>query len=96
MEIIVRIQEQGALQEREYTNRQTGATEKFASMPFVLTHGGDAIYAEMIQEQARKQGTLSKDYYYMATLQYQVRPWDDQNGTRHYENRVTITKLCVL
>ena len=96
MELIVRIQEQGALQEREYQNRQTGAMEKFASMPFVLSHGGDVFYAEMIQEQARRQTELSKDFYYVATLQAQVRPWDDQQGGKHYENRLTQTKLCVL
>ena len=49
-----------------------------------------------IQEQARKQGTLSKDFYYLATLQMQARPWTDQNGVQRYENRVTITKLTVL
>ena len=96
MELIVRIQEQGALQEREYQNKQTGAMEKFASMLFLLTHGGDSIVAEAIQEQARKQGTLSKDYYYLATLQMQARPWTDQNGVQRYETRVTITKLTVL
>lgn len=96
MELIVRIQEQGSLQEREYQNRQTGVTEKFASMPFVLQHGDSTLYAEMIQEQARRQAALSKDFYYVATLQAQVRPWEDQQGAKHYENRLTLTKLCVL
>lgn len=96
MEIIVRIQEQGALQEREFTNRQTNMQEKFATMPFILVHGSDVFYAEMIQEQARRQTELSKDFYYVATLQAQVRPWDDQQGAKHYENRLTLTKLCVL
>ena len=96
MEIICRIQEQGALQEREYTNQTTGTTEKFASMPFILQSGGDTIFAEMVQEQARKQGTLSKDYYYKASLQLSARPWTDQQGQRRVENRVTLTKICVL
>ena len=96
MEIICRIQEQGALQEREYTNQTTGTTEKFASMPFILQSGGDTIFAEMLQEQARKQGALSKDYYYKASLQLSARPWTDQQGQRRVENRVTLSKICVL
>ena len=96
MELIVRIQEQGALQEREYQNRQTGSMEKFASMPFVLSHGGDTIFAEAVQELARKMSALYRDYYYLATLQVQARPWTDQQGVQRYENRVVLTKLCVL
>ena len=34
MELIVRIVSQGALEEREYPNKQTGTPEKFATMPF--------------------------------------------------------------
>jgi len=96
MELIVRIQEQHALQEREYKNRQTGATEKFASVGFELVHGDCTFYAEMIQEQARKVGTLSKDFYYVATILAQSRSWEDQEGTKRFENRLTLTKLCVL
>ena len=95
MEIICRIIEQQALQEREYTTQQ-GTKEKFASMGFVLQSGGETIFAEMVQEQARKQGELSKDYYYKATLQANARPWTDQQGQQRYENRVTLTKIAVL
>lgn len=92
----MRIQEQGSLQEREYQNRQTGAVEKFATVPFVLQHADCTFYAEMIQEQARKVGTLPKDFYYLATLQATARPWEDQQGAKRYENRLTLTKICVL
>jgi single-stranded DNA-binding protein len=95
MEIICRIIEQGALQEREYQTQQ-GTKEKFASMGFVLQSGGETIFAEMVQEQARKQGELPKDYYYKATLQAYARPWTDQQGQQRYENRVTLTKIAVL
>ena len=95
MEIICRIIEQQALQEREYTTQQ-GTKEKFASMGFVLQSGGETIFAEMVQEQARKQGELPKDYYYKATLQTYARPWTDQQGQQRYENRVTLTKIAVL
>ena len=96
MEIICRIQEQGALQEREYTNQQTGTTEKFATMPFVLQSGADTVYCEMVQEQARKQAALPKDYYYKATLQLRARPWQDQQGQQRWENRVTLTSISIL
>ena len=96
MELIVRIQDQHALQEREYVNKQTNLPEKFASMGFILQHGDCTFYAEMIQEHARKAGALSKDFYYVATLQAQARPWEDQQGGMRFENRLTLTKLCVL
>lgn len=96
MEIICRIIEQGALQEREYQNRQTGNTERFASMGFVLQSGGDSFYAEMVQEQARKQGPLARDFFYKAQLQAKARPWDDQQGVKHYENSITIIRIALL
>jgi len=95
MELTVRIVNQGALEEREFTNQQTGQKEKFATMPFVLQHGSDKIYAEMIQEQARKQGTLDPNYYYVAYLSLQARPWTDQQGKQRWENRVTLNKIVV-
>ncbi len=95
MELICRIIEQGALQEREYTTQQ-GTREKFASMGFLLQSGSDTLYAELVQEQARKQAALSKDYYYKVQLQTQHRPWNDQQGQLRHENRVTLTKIAVL
>ena len=96
MELTVRIVNQGALEEREFTNQQTGQKEKFATMPFVLQHGSDKIYAEMIQEQARKQGTLDPNYYYVANLSVQARPWTDQQGRQRYETRVVLNRISVL
>ena len=95
MEIICRIAEQSALQEREYTTQQ-GTTERFASMGFILQSGSESIYAEMVQEQARRQGMLSKDFYYKASLQLSARPWTDQQGQQRWENRITITKIATL
>lgn len=97
MEIIVRIKEQGALVEREFTNRD-GMQEKFAVVPFVLTHGGDSFFAEMVQENARKVGsvTLSKDYYYLASLTCSVREWTDKENKVHKEPRIVLNKLIVL
>ena len=96
MEIIVRIANQGALEEREYTNQQTGMTEKFASMPFVLQHGTDTIHAEMIQEQARKQGVLDPNYYYLATLNFKAQPVKTKDGGEFVKNNVTLTKIALL
>ena len=95
MELIVKIIRQGALQEREYTNKQ-GVTEKFASMPFVLQHGSDTYYCEMVQEQARKQGKLDPNYYYVATLSSQARAWQDQSGAERYETRITLNRISPL
>ena len=95
MEIICRIAEQSALQEREYTTQQ-GTKEKFASMGFLLQSGSESVYAEMVQEQARRQGVLSKDYYYKATIAATAREWKDQQGQTHYENRLTLTKIATL
>lgn len=96
MEIICRIQQQDALEEREYESRQTGNREKFASMGFHLVSGGDSLYCEMIQEQARKQVELSKDFYYKATLSFTERTFTDKNGKTRYENSLMLTKICVL
>ena len=95
MEIIVRIKEQGVLKEREFTNRD-GVAEKFASVPFVLTHGSDVFFAEMVQDVARKAGTLSKDYYYVASLSCTAREWTDKNNETRYENRFILNKLSIL
>jgi hypothetical protein len=95
MEIICRITDQQALTEREYTTQQ-GSVEKFATMGFVLQAGSETLYAEMVQEQARKQGTLSKDFYYKATISATARTWQDQQGQSRYENRLTLTKMAVL
>jgi hypothetical protein len=95
MEIICRIQAQGDLQEREYQTRQ-GSTEKFATMPFVLASGGDTFYCEMVQEQARKQGKLDNSYYYKATIAAKAQPWNDQQGQQRWENRLALTKICML
>ena len=54
MELQVRIASQGNLEEREFTNNETGQKEKFATMPFVLQHGSDRIYCEMVQEQTER------------------------------------------
>ena len=96
MELTVRIVNQGALEEREYTNQQTGQKEKFATMPFVLQHGSDKMFAEMIQEQARKQAVLDPNFYYVASLSMQARPWTDQQGKQRYENRIVLNKIAVL
>jgi hypothetical protein len=95
MEIICRIQMQGNLQEREYQTQQ-GTQEKFATMPFVLASGGETLYVEMVQEQARKQGALDPNYYYKATIAATARPWTDQQGQQRWENRLVLTKIAVL
>ena len=96
MEIIVTIVDQQALQEREYDNKNTGQREKFATMGFLLRHADCTFFCEMVQEQARRQTVLDRNYYYVATVQAQARPWQDQQGATRYENRLTLTKLAPL
>ncbi len=96
MELTVRIQEQLPLQEREYYNNRTGSNEKFASMGFLLSHGTDTFYAEMIQEQARAAAQYAKNCYYVAHINFASRPWTDQQGVERFENRLTLTSLAVL
>ena len=94
MEIICRVIEQHPLQEREYT--RNGIPGKFASMGFLLQSGDDQLYCEMVQESARQQGTLSKDFYYKATLNARVRDWTDSNHQTRHEQGLTLVKIAVL
>jgi len=96
MELIVRIVKQEALQEREFDNKRTGQREKFATMGFVLQHGSETFYAEMLQEQARKQGVLDPNYYYVANISLEARSWNDQQAVEHFETRVRINKIALL
>ncbi len=96
MELTVKIEKQFPLQEREYTNSRTGSNEKFASMGFLLAHGADTFYAEMIQEQARAAAQYAKNCYYVAHINCAARPWTDQQGVERFENRLTLTSLAVL
>ncbi len=95
MELICRIQMQSALQEREITTRQ-GQKEMFAPMPFLLVRGDETFFAEMIQEQERKQCQLDVNYYYKAQLQPTVTTWRDQQGVERFTNQLRLTKITVL
>lgn len=95
MELVCRIIEQGVLNEREFTNRD-GNPERFASMPFTLQHGSDVIYAEMVQDTARKMGQLDKAYFYVATLNFQVRKYTDKDGRERFETRAICSKIVFL
>ena len=54
MEIIAKITKIGAMNERQYTNRQTGQVETFKSVGVWLYRGGDVISCEAVQENASK------------------------------------------
>lgn len=95
MELLVKVKKQGALQEHEYKNKQ-GVVERFATMPFLLQRGSDTFYCEMVQEQARKQGALLPEAFYMASISLQARPWKDQSGAERYETRITLNRISPL
>jgi hypothetical protein len=96
MEIICRIFKQLPLEEREYVNQQTGEREKFASMGFVLQSGADRYYAEMLQEQARKQPRLDPNYFYKAYLSADVRSYVDKTGQERHESRLKLNRICLM
>lgn len=95
MEIIVRIKEELPLTEREFTNRN-GMVEKFASKGLILQSGGETIYCELLQENARNCGNLDKNFYYKAQLQVNARDWEDSNHQRRWENRIIVKSLAIL
>ncbi len=95
MELICRIEDQMALTEREFTDTQ-GMPQKFASMGFLLSHGGTRVYAEMVQEQAHACPQLPRNCYYVANLSVRARKWQDAQGADRYENRIVINSLTVL
>ena len=96
MEIICRIFKQLPLEEREFTNQQTGEKEKFASMGFVLQCGCERLYAEMLQEQARKQPQLDTNYFYKAYLTSDVRSYIDKMGSERHETRLKLNRICLM
>lgn len=65
-------------------------------MPFVLKHGSDTIYAEMIQENARSCGPIDKSRLYYATLQFTASVSKDKDGNGWMRTRVTVQKFADL
>ena len=93
MELLVKIQSQGALTERDVDNNETGMKVKFASKPFILQHGADTIYAEMIQENARACPYIDTSKLYYADLKLTAAKSTDQNGKVWMKTRVTINRF---
>lgn len=94
MEKTVRILQQLAFQERNYTDRN-GQQQTFASMGFILTDGVDTFYAEMQGDMARSNRDIHPDPDLLHQVQTQIsaREYQDKDGKRHYSNEVRIVKL---
>lgn len=95
MEIIGRIISQSPLQTVETRNRE-GKTEMLSILGFELQSGSDRLYAEMLQEQARRQATLDYNHLYKACLKPGVHTWTDQGGQERYETRVTLQSITLM
>ena len=96
MELLVSIVNQGALTERQIVNKNTGMTEMFATMPFVMKHGSDTFFAEMLQDNARKCGPIDKSRLYYATLQFTSQTSKDKDGNEWTRTRVTVQRFADL
>ena len=103
MELIVGIVEQYELKERTYQDKQTMQQKTFASRGFILSHGADRFYCEMVEEDARQYVKLVPNIdfpsgarvtrQFVATINSRVRKWNDQNGEERFENRLILSKL---
>lgn len=103
MEIIVGIVEQYDLKERTYQDKQTMQQKTFASRGFILSHGADRFFCEMVEEEARQYVKLVPNIdfpsgarvtrQFVATINSRVRSWKDQNGEDRFENRLILSKL---
>ena len=101
MEIIAKITKVGAVNERQYTNKQTGAVETFKSVGVWLYRGGDLIYAEAVQETASKliEAQAKNDMQNRAAfvrLTSMVRDYTDSNGVVHYNTEMRLTNWELL
>lgn len=95
MEIIAKIINVGAVNERQYTNRLTGKVETFKSVG-VWLRGLEDIYAEAVQETASKliEAQAKNDMQDRAAivrLVQRVRDYTDQNGVVHYTTEMRLT-----
>lgn len=89
MEVIVRIKEQAPAVVR-------GDRNKFTIVGFKLLHGSDEFFAEMVKEGEQQVSTLSKDFYYVASIQFSTRDYKDKNNNDRFENRIRLNRLDVL
>jgi hypothetical protein len=103
MELIVGIVEQYDLKERPYQDKQTMQQKIFASRGFILSHGADRFFCEMVEDEARQYVKLAPNIdfpsgarvtrQFVATINSRVRQWKDQNGEERFENRLILSKL---
>ena len=95
MEIIAKITKIGAMNERQYTNRQTGQVETFRTVGVWLYRGGDLIYCEAVQENASKlieaqvQNDLQNTTCFLR-LTSMVRDYTDRNNEVHYTTEMRL------
>ena len=50
-------------------------------MGFLLRHGNDTLYAEMVQDTARRQGKLEQGQLYVASISFSGNELERRAGT---------------
>lgn len=95
MEIICRVEEQGALVENEFTAKD-GSKKKKETMRFKLKCGSDSFYADMVFENARNQGVVDKSCLYKATIYLEGVSGESEDHRSWSTTRITLIRLCVL
>lgn len=92
MEKTLQIVQQGALTERQYTDRN-GVPQVFASRGFILTDGIDTFYAEATGDYARSLGQFDTSLLHRTQLQMYFREYKDKDGNTRYTNEIRIIKI---
>ena len=86
MEIIAKIINVGALNERQYTNSQTGQQETFKTIGMEVQYGIDVFYVEATQETAERfskehtESDLQNKPIFLRIFSV-VRSYTDKSGT---------------
>ena len=56
----------------------------------------DTLYAEMVQDTARRQGKLEQGQLYVASISFSAMSWNVEQGLPRMYNQVILTKLVKL
>ena len=96
MELLVRIKNQGPLQQRNWTNPRTGENVVISSVELTLSDGIDSFVAEATDQLAIaiSQQPLNPEELYSVRCQQEVREWKSQTtGVIQRANSIRILKI---
>lgn len=95
MEKTVRIIEQTALQQRQYTDK-AGQQQVFNSVGFVLTDGIDTFYAEATGARAANVPVFDKQYVYRIQCEMRHSTFTGADGTLRHRNDIIINNISAV